>query len=70
MGMGDDLIVSGDPVCSLLRAEVPNFGQLAGCTLTVVETTHARHAQELAASINLTECADGTIIHSTLKSHG
>uniref|UniRef100_A0A7I4BN80 DAGKc domain-containing protein n=2 Tax=Physcomitrium patens TaxID=3218 RepID=A0A7I4BN80_PHYPA len=45
----------------VFRTKVLPILELAGCTLTVVETTHARHAQELAASINLTECADGIV---------
>ncbi|KAJ7564165.1 hypothetical protein O6H91_02G005600 [Diphasiastrum complanatum] len=35
--------------------------KLAGFKMTVVETTHARHAQELAATVDLSTCPDGII---------
>jgi hypothetical protein len=36
--------------------------QLAGFKLMVVETTHARHAQNLASTIDLSKCPDGIIL--------
>ncbi len=36
--------------------------QLAGFKLMVVETTHARHAQNLASTIDLSKCPDGIVL--------
>lgn len=45
----------------VFQTKVKPILELAGFKLKVVETKHARHAQELASSIKLSECVDGII---------
>jgi hypothetical protein len=46
----------------VFRTKVQPILELAGFKLMVVETTHARHAQNLASTIDLSKCPDGIVL--------